>query len=121
MIRTPTRKVRLRVSGFLALAFCLAPATHAACVGQQGGDLAELEERAFRDPARVLPRESSMVKLKTTEVARETALAGMQMMGGYGYATEYDMERYVRSALVTTIFGGTNEIQREIIGRTYGL
>jgi alkylation response protein AidB-like acyl-CoA dehydrogenase len=45
----------------------------------------------------------------------------MQMMGGYGYATEYDMERYVRSALVTTIFGGTNEIQREIIGRTYGL
>ncbi|GLY02477.1 acyl-CoA dehydrogenase family protein [Actinoplanes sp. NBRC 101535] len=74
-----------------------------------------------RDPSTVLPRESSMVKLKTTEVARQVALAGMQMMGGYGYATEYDMERYVRSTLVSTIYGGTSEIQREIIGKTFGL
>ena len=74
-----------------------------------------------RDPSRVLPRESSMVKLKTTEVAREVALAGMQMMGGYGYATEYDMERHVRAALVSTVYGGTSEIQRDIIGKTYGL
>ncbi|GIE33918.1 acyl-CoA dehydrogenase [Actinoplanes italicus] len=74
-----------------------------------------------RDPAKVLPRESSMVKLKTTEVARQVALAGMQMMGGYGYATEYDMERHVRATLVSTIYGGTSEIQRDIIGKTYGL
>jgi alkylation response protein AidB-like acyl-CoA dehydrogenase len=45
----------------------------------------------------------------------------MQMMGGYGYATEYDMEGQVRTALVTTIYGGTSEIQREIISRTLGL
>lgn len=68
-----------------------------------------------------LPREASMAKLKSTEVARETALAGMQMMGGYGYASEYDMERHVRATLVGTILGGTSEIQREIIGGTYGL
>ncbi|MEV4280713.1 acyl-CoA dehydrogenase family protein [Actinoplanes xinjiangensis] len=74
-----------------------------------------------RDPLRVLPRESSMVKLKTTEVARQVALAGMQMMGGYGYATEYDMERHVRATLISTVYGGTSEIQREIIGKTYGL
>ncbi|GAA4969530.1 acyl-CoA dehydrogenase family protein [Actinoplanes utahensis] len=74
-----------------------------------------------RDPGKVLPRESSMVKLKATEVAREVALAGMQMMGGYGYATEYDMERHVRTTLVSTIYGGTSEIQRDIIGKTYGL
>jgi alkylation response protein AidB-like acyl-CoA dehydrogenase len=43
------------------------------------------------------------------------------MMGGYGYAVEYDMERHVRTALVTTIYGGTSEIQRDIIGRTLGL
>jgi diguanylate cyclase (GGDEF)-like protein len=55
VIRISTRKVRLRVSGFLALALCLAPASHAACVGQQGGDLADLEHRAFRDPAKALP------------------------------------------------------------------
>ncbi|WP_433830634.1 acyl-CoA dehydrogenase family protein [Actinoplanes sp. CA-015351] len=78
-------------------------------------------ELVDRDPSRVLPRESSMVKLKTTEVAREVALAGMQMMGGYGYATEYDMERHVRATLVSTIYGGTSEIQRDIIGKTYGL
>ncbi|GLW27509.1 acyl-CoA dehydrogenase family protein [Actinoplanes regularis] len=76
---------------------------------------------ADREPGRVLARESSMAKLKTTEVAKEVALAGMQMMGGYGYATEYDMERHVRATLVSTIYGGTSEIQRDIIGKTYGL
>ena len=78
-------------------------------------------ELVDRDPAKVLPRESSMVKLKTTEVAREVALAGMQMMGGYGYAREFDMEGHVRRTIVSTIYGGTNEIQRDIIGKTYGL
>ena len=43
-----------------------------------------------------------MVKLKATEVAKKVALEGMQMMGGYGYATEYDMERHVRMTLVST-------------------
>jgi alkylation response protein AidB-like acyl-CoA dehydrogenase len=43
------------------------------------------------------------------------------MMGGYGYAVEYDMERQLRHAVVTTIYGGTSEIQRDIIARTLGL
>jgi isovaleryl-CoA dehydrogenase len=77
--------------------------------------------RVEAEPGVMFPREASMAKLKATETAKRATLEGMQMMGGYGYATEYDMERYVRSALVTTIFGGTNEIQREIIGRTFGL
>ncbi len=58
-----------------------------------------------------------MAKLKATELAKRTALEGMQMMGGYGYATEYDMEAHVRHTLVTTIYGGASEIQREIIAR----
>ena len=49
------------------------------------------------------------------------SLEGMQMMGGYGYASEYDMERHVRASLVMSIYGGTNEIQREIVSKTYGL
>ncbi|HEV2768775.1 MAG TPA: acyl-CoA dehydrogenase family protein [Solirubrobacteraceae bacterium] len=73
------------------------------------------------DPSRMLPREASMAKLKATEVAKRVALEGMQMMGGYGYATEYDMEAHVRTTLVSTIYGGTSEIQREIIAKTYGL
>jgi len=81
----------------------------------------DVAARVEANPGAMFPREASMAKLKATETAKKMTLEGMQMMGGYGYATEYDMERYVRSALVTTIFGGTNEIQREIIGRTYGL
>jgi isovaleryl-CoA dehydrogenase len=73
------------------------------------------------DPGRLLPREASMAKLKATETAKRAALEGMQMMGGYGYATEYDMERHVRTAVASTIYGGTSEIQRDIIAKTLGL
>ena len=73
------------------------------------------------DPDRMLPQEASMAKLATTELAKRCALEGMQMMGGYGYATEYPMERYVRAALVGTIYGGTSEIQKNIIAKTLGL
>jgi isovaleryl-CoA dehydrogenase len=81
----------------------------------------DLAARVDADPETLLPRQASMCKLKATELAKRTALEGMQMMGGYGYATEYDMERHVRATLVTTIYGGTSEIQREIIARTFGL
>jgi len=73
------------------------------------------------DPDKMLPREASMVKLFVTEAAQRAALGGMQMMGGYGYSSEYDMERLVRQTLVSTIYGGTSEIQRNIIAKTLGL
>jgi alkylation response protein AidB-like acyl-CoA dehydrogenase len=73
------------------------------------------------DPDRMLPREASMVKLFVTETAKTAALEGMQMMGGYGYSSEYDMERLVRQALVSTIYGGTSEIQRNVIAKALGL
>ncbi|MET7449847.1 acyl-CoA dehydrogenase family protein [Streptomyces sp. NPDC005508] len=73
------------------------------------------------EPEKLFPREASMAKLKATETAKHAALEGMQMMGGYGYATEYDMERHLRAAVVSTVYGGTSEIQRDIIGRSYGL
>jgi alkylation response protein AidB-like acyl-CoA dehydrogenase len=81
----------------------------------------DVARRVDAAPDQMLPREASMAKLKATEVAKKTALEGMQMMGGYGYATEYDMERHVRASLVMSIYGGTNEIQREIVSKTYGL
>jgi alkylation response protein AidB-like acyl-CoA dehydrogenase len=73
------------------------------------------------EPDRMLPKEASMVKLFVTQTAQRVALEGMQMMGGYGYSSEYDMERLVRSTLVSTIYGGTSEIQRGIIAKTLGL
>jgi isovaleryl-CoA dehydrogenase len=72
-------------------------------------------------PGQLFPKEASMAKLKVTETAKKIALEGMQMMGGYGYASEYDMEGHVRLNLVSTIYGGTSEIQREIIGKSLGL
>ena len=93
-------------------------ATELECARLLVYDVARKTEAA---PEVMLPREASMVKLKTTEVAKKVALEGMQMMGGYGYSTEYDMERLVRMTLVSTIYAGTSEIQREIISKTYGL
>jgi acyl-CoA dehydrogenase len=68
-----------------------------------------------------LAQEGSMAKLKCTEVAKAATLEAMQLMGGYGYSREYGMEGQVRRALAPPIYGGTNEIQRDIISRTLGL
>jgi len=81
----------------------------------------DVAARTDADPSVTLPREASIAKLKASEVAKRAALEGMQMMGGYGYAVEYDMEHQLRTTIATTIYGGTSEIQREIIGRTLGL
>ncbi|WP_037140340.1 acyl-CoA dehydrogenase family protein [Rhodococcoides fascians] len=68
-----------------------------------------------------LARESAMAKMRGTEVAKAATLEAMQMMGGNGYAREYGMEGQVRRALAPPIYGGTNEIQREIIAKNIGL
>jgi isovaleryl-CoA dehydrogenase len=73
------------------------------------------------NPTALFPQEASMAKLKATELAKHLSLEGMQMLGGYGYATEYGMERLLRQSVVSTVYGGTSEIQRDIIGKTLGL
>ncbi len=93
-------------------------ATEIECVKLLTYDVAE---KVAAQPTVMLPKEASMVKLKATEVAKQVALEGMQMMGGYGYASEYDQEGWVRRTLVGTIVGGTSEIQREIVASTLGL
>ncbi|MCU1527697.1 MAG: acyl-CoA dehydrogenase, partial [Frondihabitans sp.] len=64
---------------------------------------------------------ASMSKLKSTEIAKHTALEAVQLMGGYGYASAWGMEQQLRNAIAPTIYGGTNEIQREIVARSLGL
>jgi alkylation response protein AidB-like acyl-CoA dehydrogenase len=76
-------------------------------------------QRVDADPDRLLPREASMAKLKATELAKRISLDGLQMMGAYGYASEYGMEQLVRASLAGTIAGGTSEIQRDIIAKTF--
>ncbi len=65
--------------------------------------------------------ESAMAKYYATEVAKNVALQGMQIFGGYGYAMEYDIQRYVRDSLVLPIGGGTSQIMKNIIARKLGL
>ena len=68
-----------------------------------------------------LIRATSMAKVKVTETAKQAALEGIQLMGGYGYTLEFDMERHLRMSIPATIYAGANEIQRDIISGTYGL
>jgi alkylation response protein AidB-like acyl-CoA dehydrogenase len=46
-----------------------------------------------------------------------TGVEAIQVLGGYGYVTEYPVERMMRDAKITQIYEGTNEIQRLVIGR----
>ena len=66
-------------------------------------------------------RESAMAKLHSSELAFQVADECMQIHGGYGYMTEFPAERVWRDARLGPIGGGTSEIMRELIGKSYGL
>ncbi len=59
--------------------------------------------------------EAGMAKLFASEVAMEIALNAVRIHGGYGYSTEYDVERYFRDAPLMIVGEGTNEVQRNVI------
>jgi alkylation response protein AidB-like acyl-CoA dehydrogenase len=59
--------------------------------------------------------EAGMAKLFASEVAMEVALSALRIHGGYGYSTEFDVERYFRDAPLMIVGEGTNEIQRNVI------
>jgi alkylation response protein AidB-like acyl-CoA dehydrogenase len=59
--------------------------------------------------------EAGMAKLFASEAAMEIALSAVRIHGGYGYSTEYDVERYFRDAPLMIVGEGTNEIQRNVI------
>jgi len=61
--------------------------------------------------------EAGMAKLFASETAMEIALNAVRIHGGYGYSTEYDVERYFRDAPLMIVGEGTNEIQRGVIAK----
>ncbi|GAB3562246.1 acyl-CoA dehydrogenase family protein [Amycolatopsis endophytica] len=61
--------------------------------------------------------ECGMAKLFASETAMEIALNAVRIHGGYGYSTEFDVERYFRDAPLMIVGEGTNEIQRNVIAR----
>jgi len=59
--------------------------------------------------------ECSIMKVKGSEMLESTTYDTVQMLGGYGYMQDYNMERYYRDARITSIYEGTNEINRLVI------
>jgi alkylation response protein AidB-like acyl-CoA dehydrogenase len=66
-------------------------------------------------------REASMSKLYVSEACIQTCLDAIQIHGGYGYLTEYQMERDLRDAIAGKLYSGTSEIQKSIIAGFMGL
>ena len=65
--------------------------------------------------------EAAMAKWWCTELQKRVVDRALQLHGGYGYMLEYPIARAYADARITTIYGGTTEIMKEIIGRSLGL
>jgi hypothetical protein len=72
---------------------------------------------AAKDRGEKVTRFGSMAKLTATETAMWVTTQAVQLFGGYGYVTDYPVERHFRDAKVTEIYEGTSEIQRIVIAR----
>jgi butyryl-CoA dehydrogenase len=73
----------------------------------------------IKDQGKPSTTETSIAKLYATEAAVKCADLGIQVHGGSGYVDDYPVERYLRDARVTTLYEGTSQIQKLIIGRAY--
>jgi alkylation response protein AidB-like acyl-CoA dehydrogenase len=73
------------------------------------------------DKSKMVGLDAAMAKLFVSEALVQTAMDALQIHGGYGYCTEYQIERQVRDALGSTLYSGTSEMQRTTIARWVGL
>ncbi|MCW2868429.1 MAG: acyl-CoA dehydrogenase, partial [Marmoricola sp.] len=67
------------------------------------------------------PVDAAMAKYWTTELQNKLVNQGVQLHGGYGYMMEFPIAKAYLDSRISTIYGGTTEIQKEIIGRSLGL
>lgn len=63
--------------------------------------------------------EASMLKMRASDLAMRIATDAVQFLGGYGYCKDYRVERLMRDAKITQIWEGTNQIHRQLIGRSF--
>jgi alkylation response protein AidB-like acyl-CoA dehydrogenase len=78
---------------------------------------ATLIDRSHTQPDLRFSQESAMAKMFATEAAVRVVDKALQLLGGYGYMTEYPLERMYRDVRITPIYEGTNQIQRTVIAR----
>ena len=77
--------------------------------------LLTLRAAAMKDKGEKHSAESAMAKLFASEMATRVTHKAIQVHGGYGYTTEYGVERHYRDARITELYEGTSEIQRIVI------
>jgi alkylation response protein AidB-like acyl-CoA dehydrogenase len=81
-----------------------------------------LYQQAWRKSlGRTSPGDAAMVKLYLSQCLVDSSMDAVQIHGGYGYLTEYEVERQLRDAVASRIYSGTSEMQRNIIARSMGL
>ena len=73
------------------------------------------------EKSRAVSMDAAMAKLYVSETLVDSAVQTLQVFGGYGFCSEYEIERVVRDALGARIYSGTSEMQRNIIARWLGL
>ncbi len=69
------------------------------------------------DPHNELSLYGAMAKMYASDVAMSVTTDAVQLLGGYGYTTDFPLERMMRDAKITQIYEGTNQVQRIVIGR----
>jgi alkylation response protein AidB-like acyl-CoA dehydrogenase len=88
-------------------------------------DLAMCERWLWHVAARIeagendIAQESSMLKMRASDLAMRISTDAVQLFGGYGYTRDYRVERLMRDAKITQIWEGTNQVHRQVIGRSF--
>lgn len=85
------------------------------CTEYEAAWLLTYRASLMKDKGLSYSKEAAMAKLKASETASFCAAKAVQIHGGYGYTTEFDVERYLRDAKITEIYEGTSEIMRLVI------
>jgi alkylation response protein AidB-like acyl-CoA dehydrogenase len=75
----------------------------------------------LKDQNRPAMQEAAIAKLHVSECFVKSSLDAIQLFGGYGYMTEQEIERDLRDAVGSSIYSGTNEIQRNLVAASLGL
>ncbi len=102
------------ILSFEAIRFALAQAS----VEVEAARLLTHRAARLRDRGEPFTREAAMAKLYASEAAQRATHTALQVLGGYGYMAEYEVERYARDARVTTLYEGTSEVQHLVIARS---
>lgn len=107
-----------RIVEFQGIQFLLADlATDLAMCESWLWHVAGLVDRGISD----IGVEASMLKMRASDLAMRAATEAVQLYGGYGYIKDYRVERLLRDAKITQIWEGTNQIHRQLIGRSFAL